>query len=223
MTHPHPRFFLDSADRARSTDLFSSGLFYGLTTNPTILDRDGCSVRDIGAIYEWAHDAGAQEICFQAWGPDAPTLLSNAQQILNIDPNVIIKLPATRAGFIAARRLEDQGTTILITAVYRASQMALAQAVGAHYVAPYFGRINDSGRDALKEIATMQEISERGHGHTQVLAASLRTIDDVAALCSRGVPAMTLNVNLAEEMLSDSDTVAAALEFERVIAASRES
>ncbi|WP_061962522.1 transaldolase family protein [Demequina flava] len=218
----HPRLFLDSADRARSTDLFSTGVFYGLTTNPTILDRDGCSVRDLASVYAWAHDAGAQEICFQAWGPNTSTLLSNAKQILRIDPNIIVKLPATRDGFAAARILKEHGTTVLITAVYRAFQVAVAEAIGVRYVAPYFGRINDGGRDASQEIAAMQKISERGHSHTQVLAASLRTVDDVAGLCALGVPALTLNLNLAEEILSAPESVAAALEFERVIDASLE-
>jgi transaldolase len=98
--------------------------------------------------------------------------------------------------------------------------MAIAASIGAHYVAPYFGRISDLGRDAVAEIATMQAISMQGVGKTQILAASLRTLNDVEHLCALGVHAFTLSPALAEAMISDPNSAEATRVFEETVEAS---
>ena len=68
------KLYVDTADRAAAESLLATGLFHGVTTNPTILQRASMGVADLRDIYRWAVEAGAQEVFFQAWGEDAATL-----------------------------------------------------------------------------------------------------------------------------------------------------
>jgi transaldolase len=77
------RLYLDTADRAAAESLLATGLFAGVTTNPTILQRAGVGVADIPDIYRWATAAGAREVFFQAWGEDTATLVQRGRDQLD--------------------------------------------------------------------------------------------------------------------------------------------
>lgn len=115
----------------------------------------------------------------------------------------------------AAARLVNQGVEVLLTAVYRPAQMLAACAIGARYVAPYVGRMTDTGTaDAVGATVAMQQIADRAGASTLVLAASLRTVDDVTALAVGGVRAFTLSPAVAWQVLTDERSQAATDVFE---------
>ncbi|MCL3862076.1 transaldolase family protein [Actinotalea sp. K2] len=218
MPSTRPLIFIDSADREKVESLFSTGAFVGLTTNPTILERDGARIADLPVINAWARAAGALEVCFQTWGADAVALRTNAARLLDIDARTVIKVPATAAGFEAAEHLIDQGVALLLTAVFRPSQMVAACAVGARYVAPYLGRMADTGSsDAMADVVAMHRIAEQSGSSTRVLAASVRRADDVADLVAAGIPAVTLSPALAWDVLCDDRAEQAAEVFDQTV------
>ena len=93
--------YLDTADRAAAEPLLATGLFAGLTTNPTILQRASRGVADIEDIYAWARAAGAKEIFFQAWGEDKDTLVERGLRLSELGPDVVVKLVVSKAGAAA--------------------------------------------------------------------------------------------------------------------------
>jgi transaldolase len=133
------RLYLDTADRAAAEPLLATGLFAGLTTNPTILDRAGLGVDDIPDIYAWAHEAGAREIFFQTWGPDTQALIERGRSLYKLGDDVVVKVVASKEGAAACATLAAEGIPTLLTAVYAPGQVMVAAAAGAHYVAPYQG------------------------------------------------------------------------------------
>ncbi|WP_341359172.1 transaldolase family protein [Georgenia sp. M64] len=213
-----PTLFVDSADQQAAEELFATGAFYGLTTNPTILERAGRTIADLRSIDRWARAAGAREVCLQAWGETTAALLASAADLLDIDASTVVKVPATRTGIPAAAALTEQGVSVLLTAVYRPTQMIAACAIGARYIAPYVGRMADTGSDALADTVAMQRIADRAANPTTVLAASLRSADDVARLAEAGVPAFTLSPAVAWEVLCDDRSETAATVFEETVA-----
>ena len=204
--------YIDSADRAHVERLLAVGVFTGVTTNPTILERAGVAQDSQPHIYEWASGAGAQEIFFQARGEDEATLVEAGLALAGLGTRVIVKLPATRAGIAATAELGRQGLRTLVTAVYHPAQALLAQGAGASFIAPYVGRMTDQGRDGLLNTVKMAQTLE-GSG-CRVIAASLRSLDDVAALAAAGVPDFTMSAPLCDALLADDLTVAAAQAFE---------
>ncbi len=210
-----PRVYVDSADVDRVGDLLAAGLVHGVTTNPTILERAGRRIAEIPALYERWVSEGAHEVFFQTWGDDAATMLANAEKILALGDRVAVKVPATREGFAATRSLVDAGATVLVTAVYSVGQALAASAYGARYIAPYLGRLRDAGRDGTSLIARMQSVCA-GSG-TDVLAASLRSPDDIVELRLAGVPYFTAAPDVVLALLDDPVSIASAAEFEAAI------
>lgn len=210
-----PRFYADSADTGAVAALLADSLVAGVTTNPAILERAGRSVADIEALYErWARE-GAREIFFQAWGSTADELLETGRRIASLGAHAVVKVPATRAGFAVTSRLVADGVPVLLTAVYSTAQALAAATVGARYIAPYLGRLDDAGLDGAAEIAAMQRLVA-GTG-TEVLAASLRSPAAIVGLALAGVPCFTASPAVLDAVFRTDASDAAAAGFEAAV------
>lgn len=213
------RLYLDTADRAAAEPLLATGLFAGLTTNPTILQRSGLGVADAPDVHRWAVDAGAREVFFQAWGRDAATLVERGLALRALGPEVVVKLVASQEGAAACAQLSRQGVPTLLTAVYAPGQALVAAAAGATYIAPYLGRLGDSGRAAHDDVVAMQEVLTATGSATEILLASIRDVPSMVALARRGVRCFTTGTPVAQALFADELTAQADLDFEAAVAA----
>jgi TalC/MipB family fructose-6-phosphate aldolase len=211
------RLYLDTADRGAAESLLATGLFYGLTTNPTILQRASKGVADLEDIYRWAIDAGAREVFFQAWGSDVPSLIERGQWLRDLGQEVVVKFVATRAGATACAALAARDTPTLLTAIYDPGQAIVAAAAGATYIAPYLGRLNDAGRQGIAEVVAMHEVLVATGSTTKVLLASIRSVPDMVAVARHGVDCFTMAPAVAEQFFTDPTTAEAARTFEDAI------
>jgi len=211
------RLYLDTADRAAAEDLLSTGLFTGLTTNPTVLQRSGLGVGDAPDIYEWAVAAGAKEVFFQAWGEDAATLVERGEELRSLGDEVVVKVVASRAGSAACAQLSARGVPTLLTAVYAPGQAIVAAAAGATYIAPYLGRLNDAGRDGIAEVTAMNEVLRATGSTTKILLASIRDVQSIVTLARRGVDCFTMGPEVAEGFFAERLTAAAVQDFEDAV------
>ncbi|GAB3603445.1 transaldolase family protein [Microbacterium aureliae] len=210
-----PVLYVDSADVDAVAPLLRDGLVRGVTTNPTILERGGQRLSDLPALYERWTSEGASEVFFQSWGDDSAELLANARHLLALGDRVSVKVPATRAGFAATRVLVDEGAEVLVTAVYSAAQALAAASLGARYIAPYLCRLNDAGVDGAALIERMQGVCV-GSG-TDVLAASLRSPDDLVTLREAGVSYFTAAPAVLDAVFHDDTSDRSAAEFAAAI------
>lgn len=209
------RFYADSAKVDEVSGILTDALVYGVTTNPTILERANRSVHDLPDLYARWEAEGAREIFFQAWGDSTKSMLENAERILSLGSRVVVKVPATRDGFATAATLVSGGATVLVTAVYTQAQALAAATIGARYIAPYFGRLQDAGRDGVTEISAMQALVAQSG--TDVLAASLRTPNDIVALAAEGVQFFTAAPAVILAALQSDVSDRAAEEFEAAV------
>lgn len=207
--------YVDGADRPVVERLLASGAFRGVTTNPLILARAGLGGSDLPEVYEWAVAAGAQEVFMQGWGADLGTLRRRCDDLLAIGDRVVAKVPATPHGIPVAAALVRDGARVLLTAVHDERQVLVADAIGAHWIAPYVGRMTASGMDGVAAVIRMQRVLDRAGGRTRIIAASLRGLADAVALAEAGIADLTLGVALAGELLDHPLTAAADAEFER--------
>lgn len=207
-----PRLYVDSADVDRVSRLLADGVVHGVTTNPTILERGGRTAAEIPELYARWVDEGANEVFFQTWGGDTASFLRNAEGIRALGERVAVKVPATRDGFAAASALVRDGATVLVTAVYSVAQALACASIGAQYIAPYLGRMRDAGVDGDAVIARMQEVCA-GSG-SNVLAASLRSPDDITGLRLAGVPYFTAAPDVIDQLLFHEVSDRSAAEFD---------
>lgn len=212
------RLFLDSADPQAWRTWLPSGLFHGVTTNPTLLRRAGrpCTLEELTGLGATALDHGIQELHLQAWGETAADMLRCGQALAAIAPGrIAVKLPVTRQGAEVARRLTDAGIPVTFTACYEPHQVLVAAALGARYIAPYLGRISDQGRDGEAEVIAMHRSLEGLGSCVRVLVASLRQPHHLTRLAQAGLTTFTIGPELAAALFGSEATEAAASQFER--------
>jgi len=210
------RLFLDTADRAAWERWLPTGLFYGVTTNPAILERAGLKCR-LPVLADLVQDAlrhAIAEAQVQTWGVQTESLVDHGRALAALDRRVVVKVPATLAGVRAATALHRSGVRTTLTAVYAAHQALIGAAAGCDYVAPYFGRIGDAGRDAMAEMTAMMGILSASARPTRLLVASIRTPADLAMLAAAGVDTFTIGPAVAEALFDVQATSDAAAEFE---------
>lgn len=223
---PSMRLYLDSADYNEWKKWAETGMFYGFTTNPTILKRDGvkCTLPSMRQMSRLAFELDVEELQLQAWGETVAEMYSNALDLAELDTRVVVKVPMTMDGIQTARRLVNDEVPVTFTAVYSVHQVVTALSVGAQYIAPYLGRMNDAGKDGIEACSSMQAIvdmSQERDGETRLLVASIRSADELASLAVNGCNTFTISPAVAEQLVSDPMTLAAARVFEEHAAETR--
>lgn len=208
------RIFVDSADHAAISTALSYGYVYGVTTNPTLLRRAEMRVPQLAAFVADVIERGAKEVHLQVYASDSQQMIREAETLHAIAPEqVVIKIPATPAGYVAAAHLTSHGMRVTLTAVYTLRQALLAQSVGATYIAAYLGRMRDDGLDALALVGQMQALLIAQQAPVQILAASIRDPMEIEALGALGVGAVTLAPPVLAQLLTCAATERAAAVF----------
>ena len=211
--------YLDSFDLDAWDRLMPTGLFKGITTNPLLAKRAGHSYAAISwpDMFARAANLGAQELHVQV--PDCnPDQIDFAREIKwlgdSYQVTAVCKIPLTEPGVRLARSVIGAEIPVLMTACYHAKQMYVAQSLGAQFIAPYYGRMDEAKIDARAHLAHMRAI---GQGHAEpceILVASLRSVDQMLELSADGHATFTISPQIAEQLLSDDLTLAAVDEFE---------
>lgn len=203
--------YLDSADLGELKKCMPHPVVHGITTNPTILKRDGITRAKLPGLFEKVLRLGAKQVQAQVQAANTDAMLEDAKTLLSeFDPGqVVIKIPATRDGLCAGAELIAQGVPVTFTAVYALEQAHFSAQLGAAYAAPYLGKLDDVGFDGLGIISKMQDIVERSGSDTRLLVASIRSRDAYLAILKIGVGAITIPTRLFAELLNHPATIEA--------------
>ena len=210
------RLYLDTADTTAWETWLPVGIFYGVTSNPLLLERAkiACTVESLTQLATKAFVLGAKEVQLQTWGDTKQSLVTTGHALAAIDPRVVVKVPITQLGTVAATTLIADGIRVTMTAVYEVPQILIAAALRAEYAAPYLGRINDSGRNGRETLAQMQQALDGVESSTRILTASIRDVEDIAYLAAQGLNTFTFSPRIAEAFFSSEQTAAATAAFE---------
>ena len=183
------KFFVDTAEVDEIRELAETGLVDGVTTNPSLIMKAG---RDIIEV--------TREICEIVEGPvsaevtatEAPAMIAEGRRLGAIAPNIAIKVPLTWEGLKACRALTAEGFMVNVTLCFSANQALLAAKAGATFVSPFIGRLDDIGLDGMELIADIRRIFDNYDFGTQILAASIRTVNHVQAAAKIGADVATI-------------------------------
>jgi len=165
------KFFIDTANIQEIKDAAATGLIDGVTTNPSLVAKEGRSFPDV-----------LKEICEVVDGPisaevvamDFAGMLAEAKPLIAIHKNIVIKVPLTVDGLRACQALTKQGTKVNVTLCFSAAQALLAAKSGATYISPFIGRLDDIAENGMKLIEDIRSIYDNYDFQTQILAASIR-------------------------------------------------
>jgi len=192
------KIFLDTADYNAIAERYPTGLVDGVTTNPTLVRKAGVNYLDF--IKTLANDFAFESISAEVDGETHDVMLENANQFLNIDPSITIKLPLTKEGLIACRDLSESGIKTNVTLCFSAAQAIMAAKAGATYISPFVGRMNDNSLSGVELVRSIAGLYAQHRVETQVLAASLRDCHHVSRCFLYGADVCTLPTKVFDKM-----------------------
>jgi len=191
------KLFLDTAHLDHIRAAREWGVLDGVTTNPTLAAREGLEFADlIARICEITPGPVSAEVV----APTVEEMVAQARDLTAIADNVIVKVPLTKEGITAGARMVDEGMGINVTLVFSAAQAILAANIGATFVSPFLGRVDDSGNDGLGLLAEIVEVYAAQGYDTQVLAASLRHPVHVVEAARLGADCATMPFAVMERL-----------------------
>lgn len=204
--------YLDTADVNAVKRLARILPLQGVTTNPSIVARAGKPLWEVlPALRDALGETG--KLFAQVLAEQADGMVAEAQLLTQRVPELIVKVPVNAEGLAAIKILKGLGIPTLGTAVYGAGQGLLAALAGAEYVAPYVNRLDAQGSDGIEMVRQLQSLLTQHAPHAQVLAASFRTPRQAVDCLLAGCRAITLPVDVAEQMLSTPAVEAATRAF----------
>lgn len=192
------KFFLDTADVDEIKQWNETGLLDGVTTNPSLILKSGRDIREV-----------LKEICDIVEGPvsgevaatDYDTMLTEGRKLAEIADNICIKLPTTMDGVRACRTLTGEGHMVNMTLCFNANQALLCAKADASFISPFIGRLDDMGIDGMELIEEIREIYDNYGFETEILAASIRTVNHVKACALAGADVATLPASTIEKLV----------------------
>ncbi|MDD2707329.1 MAG: fructose-6-phosphate aldolase [Verrucomicrobiae bacterium] len=196
------KLFIDSADPENIRQASLLGVIDGVTTNPTLMAQ---SIKKYGKtsdeILKEICACGCGPVSAEALSPLAAGMVKEGEQLAKIHKSIVIKLPMSRDGLIAAKQLREKNIPTNVTLIFSASQALLAAKAGAAYVSPFVGRLENIGQDGMLLIRNIAAIFKNYGITTKIIAASLtnpRWIMD-CALC--GADIATVPFPVFEQLL----------------------
>ena len=191
------KFFVDSADLDAIRRLTETGLADGVTTNPSIIAKSG---RDFKEVIAEISKVNPGHVSAEVVATDADAMVREGRELRRIADNVCVKLPLTMDGLKACHTLSAEGVPTNVTLCFSPTQALLAAKVGATYVSPFIGRLDDITLDGMQLIADIRAIYDNYGYETQVLAASIRSVNHVKECALVGADVMTAPPKVIEQL-----------------------
>ncbi len=197
------RIFIDTANLDHIREVNSWGILDGVTTNPSLIAREGCDFKDrVNAICAIVDGP----ISAEAVSMDSEGMVREARELSKLHKNVIVKIPMTAEGLKAVKVLSAEGIDTNVTLVFSANQALLAAKAGATYVSPFVGRLDDISHNGMDLVRDIVEIFTIYGFETQVIAASIRHPVHVTEAALAGAHVATVPYEVLKKMLKHNLT-----------------
>ena len=198
------KFFVDTADTDAIRELNALGMVDGVTTNPSLIHKSG---RDIKEVIAEIADMVDGPVSAETVATDFETMVQEGHEVAKLGENIAIKVPLTWNGLKACKRLSGEGHMVNVTLCFSASQALLAAKAGATFISPFIGRLDDMNLDGMDLISDIRDIYDSYGFETQILAASIRSINHMIEAAKIGADVATappgVIMKMAEHPLTD--------------------
>jgi transaldolase len=193
------KFFLDTANLDEIKKVAAMGLLDGVTTNPSLIAKEKGAFKDI-----------ILNICEVVPGPvnaevvslDTEGMLREGRDLAKLHPNIVVKIPMTREGMVAVRKLSNEKIRTNVTLIFSPNQALIAAKAGASYVSPFLGRLDDISHIGMDLVRQIIAVFDNYEFETEVLAASLRNPVHVFEAALAGADISTLPAKVFDQLFS---------------------
>ena len=192
------KFFLDTANVKEILEAASLGLLDGVTTNPSLVAKEGRSFKEV-----------LVEICNIVDGPisaevvslEADAMVKEGKELAKIHKNIVVKVPLIAEGLKATKRMAAEGIKVNVTLCFSPTQALLAAKAGAWCVSPFIGRLDDISSNGMELIRQILTIYRNYDYKTQVLVASVRHPQHVVEAALAGGHICTMPFSIFQQMV----------------------
>lgn len=192
------KFFVDTAEVNEIQELYETGLLDGVTTNPSLIAKSGRDFKEV-----------IKEICALVPGPvsaevastEVKGMIAEGEHLAKIADNVVIKLPLTFDGLKACKHFSNKGIKTNVTLCFSANQALLAAKAGATYISPFIGRLDDTNIDGMQLIEDIRTIYDNYVFTTEILAASIRSMNHVSDAALAGADVATIPPSVIKQLV----------------------
>ena len=194
------KLFLDTANISEIEKGLEWGVIRGVTTNPSLVAKEKATsfhehVKKIAEIVKGPVSA-------EVISTKTDDMIKEARVLSALDPNIVIKIPMTKEGMSATKKLSEEGVPINVTLVFSPQQALLAALAGATYVSPFIGRLDDIGEDGVGLVYDISKLFLVHNFNTQIIAASIRHPRHVFEVAAAGAHIITLPFKVLEQMFN---------------------
>lgn len=193
------KFFVDTAEIDAIAELNDLGMVDGVTTNPSLIMKSGRNILEV-----------TKEICDLVQGPvsaevvatEADDMIAEGRKLAEIAENIAVKVPLTWDGLKTCKVLSDEGKMVNVTLCFSANQALLAAKAGATFISPFIGRLDDINLDGMDLIEDIRTVYDNYGFNTEILAASIRTVNHVTECARIGADVMTAPPSVIKSLAS---------------------
>ena len=192
------QLYIDTANIGEIRQAAALGVLDGVTTNPSLVAREGVDFH-----------ARLKEICAVVPGPvsaevvatDHDGMIAEAEGLIPIAENIVIKLPCIEEGVRACKTLSERGVRVNMTLCFQPLQALMAAKAGAFLISPFIGRIDDVGADGMELIQQIRQIYDNYGFETKILAASIRHPQHLVQCALLGADVATVPFKVIQQVL----------------------
>jgi transaldolase len=192
------KFFLDTANIEEIRNASEYGLIDGVTTNPSLVGKEKRAFKDI--LLEIAQIVDGP-ISAEVVSTDAAGMLREAYELAKLHRNIVIKIPMIKEGVKALKQLSKDKIRTNVTLIFNPNQALIAAKLGATYVSPFVGRLDDISEVGMDLVADLVQIFENYKFSTQILVASCRNPVHIREAALVGAHVATMPFNVLEQLL----------------------
>ncbi|MDI9877185.1 MULTISPECIES: fructose-6-phosphate aldolase [Bacteroidota] len=186
------KFFIDTANLQEIQEAQNLGVLDGVTTNPSLMAKEGISGKDnIIAHYKAICAIVDGDVSAEVISTDYEGMIAEGEILAALDEKIVVKVPMIKDGIRAIRYFSDKGIKTNCTLVFSAGQALLAAKAGATYVSPFVGRLDDISFDGTELIEQIRTIYDNYGFETEILAASIRHPVHILKCAEIGADVMT--------------------------------
>ncbi len=194
------KFFIDTANLDEIRKFKAMGLLDGVTTNPSLAAKEGKV--DFRKLIADICDVVQGPVSAEVISTEAERMFAEAEDLATISEHVVVKLPTIPEGIKALVRCVDAGIKTNMTLVFQPVQALIVGRIGATYVSPFLGRLDDIGHDSMDLLSAIRQIYDNYDFETQILAASLRHPLHVVQAAMIGADVATIPPNVLDKLLN---------------------
>ena len=191
------KFFIDTANVEEIKEANDLGVICGVTTNPSLIAKEG---RDFIEVVKEITEIVDGPISAEVISLDAEGMVKEAEKLVQIHKNIVIKLPMTEEGLKATKILSQKGIKTNVTLIFSSVQALLAARAGATYVSPFVGRLDDIGQNGMDLIAEVVKIFNTNNIETHIIVASVRNPIHVSQAAALGADIATVPLKVIKQM-----------------------